>query len=179
MSEKKVYQGAHELNLLPLQGHLYELDSCRGLRPDQERFLECKLELAQSVPVAGAAAGIPQDVYDHFVTCNDRIDLINQNLAIARRQVEVLEASLAYYVDARNNDISLMVDAMRSRAQRRKEPSLLLPFKETLRYASQAAEKALRTRRKNAEAAEAEAEEAEAEAPESAPAPAPAHAQAS
>ncbi len=62
--------------------------------------------------------------------------------------MEVLEASLAYYVDARNNDISLMVDAMRSRAQRRKNPSLLL-----------------RTRRKNAEAAEAEADEASASEP--------------
>jgi hypothetical protein len=162
VAEKKLYEGTHELSLLQLEGDLYELDSCRGLRPDQEGFLECRLELAQSVPVSGAAAGIPQDVYDHFVSCNDRVDLINQSLAIARRQVAVLESSLAYYVDARNNDISLMVDAMRSRAQRRKDPSLLLPFKETLHYASQAAEKALRTRRKNAEAAEAEEAEAEA-----------------
>ncbi len=77
----------------------------------------------------------------------------------------MLEASLAYYVDARNNDISLMVDAMRSRAQRRKNPSLLLSFKQTLHYARQIAEKALRTRRKNAEAAEAEADEASASEP--------------
>ncbi len=164
-TECRNYEGPHTLNLTPLQGRLKDLDTCRGLRPDQEGFGHVKLMLAQVVPVDGAAAGVPQDVYDHFVMCNDTVDMIDQQLAIARRQLEVLEESRAFYVDARNNDLGLIVDAIRSRAQRRKDPSLLLPFGTLIEYHGQTAEKAVRTRRKNAEAVEAEPGDAQPQAP--------------
>lgn len=99
-----------------------------------------------------ATAGIPQDIYDHFVMCNQTIDLIDERLAIAAKQVEVLRESRAFYIDARQNDISLMVDAMRSRAQRRKDTSLLVPFEPVIKYAGQIGEKAAQTRKKNEQA---------------------------
>jgi hypothetical protein len=162
-----IYTGPHALDLTSLQGKLVDIEAggMRGLRLDMDGFSFVVLELAHSVPVAGAAAGIPQDVYDHFVECNQIVDGIDERLAVARKQVEVLEESRAYYIDARQNDISLMVDAMKSRAQRRKDSSVLLAFEQTLRYARQIADKAVRTRRQNAEA-EAEAPAPEAPAPE-------------
>lgn len=160
MSNKyRTYDGPHSLLLAPLQGRLVDMDDCRGLRPDQEGITEVRVELEHALPVSGAAVGVPDDVHDHFVMCNETIDMIDQQLGVARKLVEVLEESRAFYVDARNNDISLIVDALQSRAQRRKEPALLLPFERTLRYPSQAAQKGVRTRRRNAEEAAAAEEE--------------------
>jgi hypothetical protein len=176
MAITSIYNGPHMLDLSTLQGKLVDIEAggMRGLRTDMEGFSFVVLELAQSVPIAGAAAGVPQDVYDHFVMCNQTVDTIDERLAIARKQVEVLEESRAYYIDARQNDISLMVDSMRSRAQRRKDSSVLLPFERTLQYSRQIADKAVRTRRQNAEA-EAEAEAAQdAEPTPGAPPAAPA-----
>jgi hypothetical protein len=130
------YTGPHELNLTSLQGRLIDIEAggMRGLRTDMEGFSFVVLELTTSVPVAGAAAGIPQDVYDHFLMCNQTVDEVEERLAIARKQVEVLEESRAYYIHSRQNDIRLMVDAMRSRAHRRQDNTVLLPFERTLEY---------------------------------------------
>ena len=123
------------------------------------------LSLAEAMPSHGAAAGIPQDVYDHFVMCNDTVAKIDERIAIAIKQAEVLRESRAFYVDGRQNDIGLMVDAMRSRAQRRKDPSLLVPFEQVTTYYGQTGDKAFHTRKKNEQAkAEAQAQ-AQASAP--------------
>jgi hypothetical protein len=148
------YTGTHTLDLNSLQGKLVDIEAggLRGLRTDQENFPAVVLELEQAVPVAGAAAGIPQDVYEHFLLCNQLVADIDQQLAIAQKQVEILRESRAFYVDARQNDIALIVDAMKSRAQRRKDESVLLSFEKTLKYNSQNGDKAARTRRRNAAA---------------------------
>jgi hypothetical protein len=158
------YAAAHTLDVTTLMGRLVFLKpgSRRGMRVDLDGHDEVELQLAESMPSAGAAAGIPQDVYDHYVMCNETVSLIDQGLAVGRTLLQVLEDSRAHYVDGRNNDISLMVDAMRSRAQRRRDETILTPFEDVIRYAGQIGEKAARTRRRNAEAAE-EAAEQEAE----------------
>jgi hypothetical protein len=176
MSICSIYNGPHMLDCSILQGKLMDIEAggMRGLRTDMVGFTFVVLELAQGVPVAGAAAGVPQDVYDHFVMCNETVVSIDERLAIARKQVEVLEESRAFYIDARQNDISMMVDSMRSRAQRRKDRTVLLPFEKTLEYARQLADKAVKTRRQNAEQAEAEADPpASSDAPAPSPAPSP------
>ncbi|HSN98433.1 MAG TPA: hypothetical protein VLS89_09045 [Candidatus Nanopelagicales bacterium] len=171
MSKRTMYMGPHEIILGALQGKLVDLEGCQGLRTDQEGFSGVVDELGREMAGKGAAAGVPQDVYDDFVMCNATVAMIDQHIEAVHKLAEVLRESRAFYVDARNNDISLMVDAMRSRAQRRKDESVLLPFEKTLRYNSQIADKAAKTRQKNAEAAaQAEAEaaaeaEGEAEAP--------------
>jgi hypothetical protein len=164
-----IYIGPHTLDLVPLQGKLidYEEGGMIGLRTDMPGFQAMALSLAEAVPAHGAAAGIPQDVYDHFVMCNENVATIDERLAIAMKQVEVLKESRAFYIDARQNDIGLMVDAIRSRAQRRKDQALLIPFEPMVRYNGQIGEKALRTRKRNEQAsAEAEAEaQGDTEAP--------------
>lgn len=159
-----IYKGPLALTLNPLEGKLLDLEQGgrMGLRSDLPGFVEVRLELTQSYPTAGADAGIPQDVYDHFVMCNETIDTIDENLIIARKQVEVLEESRAFYVDARQNDIGLMVDSMKSRAQRRKDPSILAPFEKTIAYNGQTGFKAAKTRRQNAAKAKEKAMESAA-----------------
>ncbi|HZF51188.1 MAG TPA: hypothetical protein VE093_21160 [Polyangiaceae bacterium] len=147
-----LYTGPLTNDLTPLNGKLFDFTagSMRGLRPDLPHFATVTLELAQSYPTAGENAGIPQDVYDHFVMCNATVEIIDEKIAIARKQLEVLEESRAFYVDARQNDIALMVDAMRSRARRRKDSSILSPFETVIAYNGQIGDKATKTRKKNA-----------------------------
>ncbi len=149
------FKGPYTLDLSQLQDRLKDLDpdEKRGLRVELERLPEVVAELAHAMPLHGAAAGIPQDVYNHFLYSNETVEIIDEKLSIAEKQVEVLKESRAYYVDARENDLSIMVDSMRSRAQRRKDESILTPFEKTLTYRAQIGVKAARTRRKNAEQA--------------------------
>ena len=129
------YIGAHTLDMSSLQGKLVDVEEggMQGFRADMPGFQPMALSFAEAMPLHGAAAGIPQDVYDHFVLCNQTVETIDELLAVANKQVEVLRESRAFYVDARQNDISLMVDAMRSRAQRRKDTSLLVPFENVIK----------------------------------------------
>ena len=144
-----------------------------GFRPDLPGFQTMALALTEAMPLHGAAAGIPQEVFDHFVMCNETVDTIDARLAIAEKQVEVLRESRGCYVDARQNDVGLMADAMRSRAKRRKDRSVLIPFEKVLKYNGQIGKKALHTRKKNEQLAEEAAGETPAPAPD-APPPAPA-----
>jgi hypothetical protein len=163
-----IYTGPHSLDLVPLQGRLYDLENggLQGYRKDQPGFQFMAASLAEAMPQYGAAAGIPQEVYDHFVMCNESVTLIDERIAIAEKQVEVLRESRAFYVDARQNDVGLMVDAMRSRAQRRKDPSLLVPFEDVIKYNGQVGVKAFQTRKKNEQLKAEQRTVAPAEAPE-------------
>lgn len=145
------YTGSHNLDMLPLQGKLFDIEEggLQGFRTDQQGFPNVVLILAEAMPQYGAAAGIPQDVYDHFVLCNAAVGEIDARLVIALKQVEVLRESRAFYVDARQNDIGQMVDAMRSRARRCKNPALLVPFEQVIKYNGQIGVKSVQTRRKN------------------------------
>lgn len=168
------FMGPFTLDLTTLQNKLVDVEEggLQGFRTDMPGFQAMSLSLAESMPLHGAAAGIPQDIHDHFVMCNQTVDAIDERLAVAAKQLEVLRESRAFYVDARQNDISLMVDAMRSRAQRRKDTSPLVPFEQVIKYAGQIGEKAAQTRKKNEQAkAEAEAQ-SQPPAPPGAPNPA-------
>jgi hypothetical protein len=65
--------GPYTLDLALLQGKLVDIEEggMQGLRPDLSNFQSMALSLAEAMPLHGATAGIPQDVYDHFVLCND------------------------------------------------------------------------------------------------------------
>jgi hypothetical protein len=163
-----IYIGPHNLDLLPLQGRLYDLENggLQGYRKDQPGFQFMAASLAKAMPDNGAAAGVPQDAYDHFVMCNETVALIDERISIAEKQVEVLRESRAFYVDARQNDIGLMVDAMRSRAQRRKDPALLVPFEDVIKYNGQMGAKAFLTRKKNEQIKAEQQEQEPATTPE-------------
>src|SRR5690348_11721815 len=93
------YIGPHVLDLAPLQGKLVDIEAggMSGLRTEQQGFAPMAQCLADAMPSHGAAAGIPQDVYDHFVMCNQTVELIDERIAVAEKQVEVLRESRAFY----------------------------------------------------------------------------------
>jgi len=170
------YIGPHALDLTALQGRLVDVQEggMTGFRPDLPGFHSMALALTEAMPLHGAAAGIPQEVFDHFVMCNETVTEIDARLAVAEKQIEVLRESRGFYVDARQNDVGLMADAMRSRAQRRKDRGVLIPFDKVLKYNGQIGKKALHTRKKNEQLAEEAAAQTPAPAPAPAPAPTPA-----
>ena len=73
-------------------------------------------ELASHVASDGAAAGIPLDVYDHFVTCSTNIAQIRSVRAAVAKLAEVLVESEAKYAHERENDIGIIVDTAQSTA---------------------------------------------------------------
>ena len=99
------------------------------------------------VPLAGSGA-VPEDVYAHFSMGLKTIQRIDDRQAIVEKQAEVLRESRAFHVDACQNDISLMTDAMRSRAKRRKDDASALPFERTIEYSVQIGAKSAKTRKR-------------------------------
>jgi len=63
---------------------------------------------------------------------------------------EVLAESEALYEDQREHALSQIVDAVKSTAKRNKNKGIRAPFEKSIRYTQQAAEKAVKTRKKNA-----------------------------
>lgn len=130
------------------------------LRRERPGIGEVIEELAVQIPEHGAAAGIATNTYDDFLQTTEAIDNLRSARTAVAKLLEVLNESEAKYVHDRENAISLMADAVRSTAKRSAGPSILAPFEALLRYNAQAAEKAAKTRRRNAKAA-LEATEAE------------------
>jgi hypothetical protein len=120
----------------------------------------------------GIAEAISLDVYAHFVACTENLEKLRAARIVVDKLAEILEESEAFYEHEREADISIIADAVRS-AARRKDDSIRAPFAKTLKYNSQVAEKAVKTRRKNAQAA-AQAQPGEpAKTPAEPPAPTP------
>jgi len=147
------YAGPVLVDLTALTGFLVDLP--RGgkqrLRRERPSFDKVEKELAQSIPAHGTTAGIPAAPYDHFVECTERLKQIREAKHLVAKLAEVLDESEAHYEHERETDISHIADAVRSAAHR-KNRSLTAHFEETLRYNSEPGEKAVRTRRKNAQA---------------------------
>jgi hypothetical protein len=97
-------------------------------------------------------ATVSPGVYARFVSTTDHITKIREALTIVKKLAEVLTESVAHYEHQRENELSMMVDFIESTAKRRKDKSIRAPFQKTLEYNSQTAEKAVKTRKKNAEA---------------------------
>lgn len=155
MSNISQFQGAHAVDASNLQGKLIDLTAKqrRGLRTDRPNFDKAKQEITTQFPLKGAASGIPQDVFDEFVDSNNIVEQIDAKLAQAQKLLEVLTETRAFHVNARQNSISMIADAVQSRARRKKDPSQLAPFPETLKYVAQSGVKAAKSRKKNLEAA--------------------------
>ncbi len=153
----QLYPGPFQVDLTALDGALYDLPpgEMQYLRVEREGMPLVVAELAQSVPSVGIAAGVPAEVFTHVNLCTDRLQQIRAARAIVAKLAEVLVESEAKYEHERENDLSIIVDAVRSVAHRKGDPSLLAAFEQTLKYCAQTAEKAAKTRKKNADAKKA------------------------
>lgn len=160
------YKGPLAVDITSLGDSLCDLNpgAMQRLRSEKEGIDGVFSELAQSIPKLGAAAGISPDVYAGLLASHDKVLKIRDARAVVAKIAEVLEESEAQHEHNRENEISLIVDAIKSTA-RRKDESILAPFEKTLKYNSQSAEKAVKTRRRNQ--AEAEGQSGEGQGPAS------------
>ncbi|MEO7327072.1 MAG: hypothetical protein ABI193_00735 [Minicystis sp.] len=153
----QLYPGPFQVDLAALDGTLYDLPpgEMQYLRVEREGMPLVVAELAQSVPAVGVAAGVPPEVFTHVNQCTDRLQQIRSFRLTIAKLAEVLLESEAKYEHERENDLSIIADAVRSVAHRKGDPALLAAFEQTLKYCAQTAEKGVKTRKKNAEAKKA------------------------
>jgi hypothetical protein len=154
------YVGTFLIDLTHLSGLLYDIarGAMRGLRRERPGLVEVIAELATQFPAVGAAAGISPNAYARFAQATEHLAKIRAERGAVDKLAEVLKESEALYENERENAISQMADAVRSTAKREKNPGLSAPFEKLLRYNSQTADKAVKTRRKKTAANTSEPE---------------------
>ncbi|MDI1428119.1 hypothetical protein [Polyangium sorediatum] len=153
----KPYPGPFEFSLKDCEADLVDLPpgAMSHLRSEQDGLTEVFAELAASVPALGDEAGILPKVYQRLLDSNGSIDKLAIHEVVLAKALEVVRESRAKKVHERENDIASIVDTVKSRARRGEDKALLNAFEKTIKYNAQIAEKAAKTRRKNAEAAKA------------------------
>lgn len=148
------YLGPHVLDLSDVKSDLVDLPpgATRGIRSEQPNMDKVIAELAKVMPAAGDAAEIAPQVYQRFAA---RVDLIAKLRAHVLTQAKLYEVTLETLAKAENDqedDLSIIARAAQDAARRKKDAGITAPFEETIKYNSQIAEKAVQTRKKNAEA---------------------------
>jgi len=148
------YTGSLIVDLTSVKDDLIDLapGAMKGARAEQDGMAEVKKELAEAMPGHGEAADIPPHVYQRFLDRTAKLEKIQEKKLEVAKAMEVLNETAVKLENDVEDDISVMAKAAQSTAARQKNPGLAAPFEVTIRYNSQGAEKALKTRRKNAEA---------------------------
>jgi len=154
----QAYTGPVSIDLTALGDLLIDLPpgGTQRLRREQEGIEGVVEELDVAMPKHGGAAGITPELYSRFKTCNEELAKIRAARHTVDKIAEVLRESEAYKEDIREGFLSIMCKAVKSAAQH-DNPSIVAPFEKTLKYNAQRAEKAVKTRRRNAEGNEGEA----------------------
>lgn len=164
------YTGSLTVDLASVQDKLIDLapGAMKGIRAEQEGIDDVKKELAESMPGHADAADIPPQAYQRFLERTALLSQLREKERELLKLVEIVQETRAKTENDREDDISVIAKAAQKAAERKKDPGVAAPFEATIRYNSQIAEKALNTRRKNAEA---KAEKAESPAVAAAPKP--------
>lgn len=108
-------------------------------------------ELQISIPAHGEAACIVPAVHQRFVDETNLITKLRQHEVELEKALEVVRETRAKEEHERENTVSLIVDIVKSTAQRTGDGNILAPFQKTIEYNGQTAVKAAQTRRKNAQ----------------------------
>lgn len=154
----QTYTGPMAIDVTPIAGLLIDLPpgGTQRLRREQDGIEGVVEELDIAVPKHGGAAGITSELYTRFKTCTEELEKIRAARHVVDKLAEVLRESEAYKEDIREGFVSIMCKAVKSAAQHDAR-SIAAPFEKTLKYNAQRAEKAVKTRRKNAEGNDGEA----------------------
>lgn len=165
MSEKTYtpYTGPAVLELTEVMPILADIPKGRmsALRREKDGIAEVLHELSVAVPAFGEVAGVAPN-YAEIVESTSRLEKLRLLRSRLAKALEVVDESEAVEEHKRETNIACIVDLVRSTA-RRKDASIAAPFEKTLKYHAQFADKAWKTRRRNAKeaAAQAKAEKAE------------------
>lgn len=162
----QAYSGPVQVDLSALAGFLVDLPpgATQRLRREREGIQGVTDELASAMPKHGSAAGITTELYGRFTACNEDLAKLRAARVVVDKLAEVLRESEVHKEDTREGLLSMMCKAVKSAAQH-DNPAIVAPFERTLKYNAQTAEKAVRTRRKNAEGADADESAAANEPP--------------
>jgi hypothetical protein len=163
------YTGALTIDITSLKDDIIDLKpgAMQRLRREKPGIESVLSELA-STKSKHEDAGISATVYGRILTRTQKLEVIREKSAIVAKMAEVLLESEVWLEHDRENDISLLVDSVKSTEHRTGSPVTAL-FEDTIKYNGQFAEKAAKTRKKNALAAGA-ADPAGADANPKAPA---------
>lgn len=144
------YAGPLQISLDDCKDELIDLpqDATRYLRNAKPGIDSVRVELEQSVPVHGDAAGVTSAMHSRFVADTLLIDKLRAHEIALAKALEVVRETLAKSEHERENTLSHIADRVKSTAQRTGNASLLAPFQKTLEYNAQYAVKAAETRRK-------------------------------
>ncbi|MBK9261723.1 MAG: hypothetical protein IPM54_18220 [Polyangiaceae bacterium] len=156
------FPGPFIVDLTPEQAHLVDLapnamQGARGVQPNIEGVLE---ELAAAIPKYANDLEIHPDIYPRIVESTAAIPELASKVKKLEKLLEVAKESLVRLVNNREEDISDIGARAADKGTRGKKSELLAHFEQTIKYRSQIAEKAAKTRKKNA-AAEGNAGEGE------------------
>lgn len=148
------WPGPFQISLDDVKDELVDLPegAMQGMRSEQDGIDDVVVELEQSIPAVGDAAGVSPKVHQRFKAKTATIEKLRKHEAELAKALEVVRETRAKAEHDRENDISLVVDAVKSNAQRMGDKSLLAAFEKTIQYNSQIAVKAAKTRKRNAAA---------------------------
>ena len=149
------YKGPAVIDVQDIAGSLVDLPpkATQPLVREKEEFEGLKTEWATAMAGPLGPEVIPAPLYQRFLDRTSLLEKIRLRLAEAEKLAEVLRESEAFIEDEREGDIALVAKAARTAIQY-KGTSFEAAFENTLKYYSQFADKAVATRRKNAEAAQ-------------------------
>lgn len=147
------YPGPYVIDLTLVKDHLVDLapnamQGARGEQPNIDGVLE---ELSTAIPQYANDLEIHPDIYPRVVAANAAIPALTANVKQLEKLLEVAKESLVRLVNNREEDIADIAARAVDKGTRGKKSELLVHFERTIKYRSQIAEKAAKTRKKNAE----------------------------
>ncbi len=146
------YTGPYVFDLTPFQAHLVDLapnamQGARGVQPNIEGVLE---ELATAIPQYANELEVHPDIHPRVVTATAAIPDLMLQVEQMEKALQVAKESLVRLINNREEDISDIGARAADKGTRGKKSELLVHFEKTIKYRSQIAEKAAKTRKKNA-----------------------------
>jgi len=146
------YPGPYVFDLTPLQAHLVDLapnamQGARGVQPNIEGVLE---ELTTAIPKYANDLEVHPDIYPRIVAATAAIPELTKEVTKLEKALEVAKESLVRLINNREEDISDIGARAADKGTRGKKSELIVHFEKTITYRSQIAEKAAKTRKKNA-----------------------------
>lgn len=131
-----------------------------GKRATQEGYEAAVDEIIANQLSWGSKVGVSADDIRGIRLADMRIAMIDACLPAARKMVEMLEETRIVVDDERHRRISKVAALVDAQTKTGPQPDLLARYEKTRAYRSQAAMKAVRTRRQNAAAEEPAADSA-------------------
>ena len=152
--EGSSYEGPVVIDLSPVKSQLVDLSpgAMKGMRAEQPGMPDVLKELGDSTQDQREDANIPEHVYQRILAQTADLATFRDYEAKLAKALEVVTETRTKIENDREDDIGILAKAARDTADRQKSAVAAAPFEKTIKYNSQIADKAVATRKKNAEA---------------------------